>query len=99
VACVAVVYRLRRAAQADKDLQQALQRELKLELEGRLPFWRRVAQAESLWTLGLVISAGLAQGQDLGTVGPVRAGRLFPLTRRGGRGVQPGGAPACRQVN
>jgi len=68
VACVAVVYSLLRAAQADTDLQQALQRELKMELEGSMPFWRRVAQAESLGSLGLVISAGLAQGQDLGTV-------------------------------
>jgi hypothetical protein len=74
VACVAVVYSLLRATQADKILQQALQRELKMELEGSMPFWRRVTQAESLWNIGLMISAGLAQGQELGTV-------LAPLLR------------------
>jgi hypothetical protein len=65
VALVAVVYSLLRAAQQDPILQQKLQGELKLELEGSLPFWRRVAQAHSLWSLALFISAGLAQGQPL----------------------------------
>lgn len=65
VALVAVVYSLLRAAQQDLVLQHKLQRELKLELEGSVPFWRRVAQAHSLWSLALFISAGLAQGQTL----------------------------------
>lgn len=65
VALVAVVYSLLRAAQQDPILQQKLQGELKLELEGSVPFWRRVAQAHSLWSLALFISAGLAQGQTL----------------------------------
>ena len=65
VALVAVVYSLLRAAQQDASLQHKLQRELKLELEGSGPFWRRVAQAQSLWNLALFITAGLAQGQTL----------------------------------
>ena len=65
VALVAVVYSLLRAAQHDGALRDKLQRELKLELEGSVPFWRRVTQAQSLWSLALFISAGLAQGQTL----------------------------------
>lgn len=65
VALVAVVYSLLRATQQDQRLQQKLQGELKLELEGSVPFWRRAAQASSLWSLALFISAGLAQGQTL----------------------------------
>lgn len=65
VALVAVVYSLLRAAQQDQLLQQKLQAELKLELEGSVPFWRRAAQAQSLWSLALFISVGLAQGQTL----------------------------------
>jgi hypothetical protein len=65
VALVAVVYSLLRTAQHDPVLQQKLQGELKLELEGSLPFWRRAAQAHSLWSLALFISAGLTQGQTL----------------------------------
>ena len=66
VALVAVVYSLLRAAQADKDLQQTLQRDLQVEMEGSAPYWRRVTQAQSLWSLALFLSAGLAQGQALG---------------------------------
>jgi len=65
VALVAVVYSLLRAAQHDGALRDKLQRELKLELDGSVPFWRRVTQAQSLWSLALFISAGLAQGQTL----------------------------------
>ncbi|MGH7964030.1 MAG: transposase [Candidatus Binatia bacterium] len=65
VALVAVVYSLLRAAQQDKILQQTLQRELKLELDGSVPFWRRVSQAHSLWSLALFVSTGLAQGHSL----------------------------------
>lgn len=65
VALVAVVYSLLRAAQHDQSLQQKLQGELKLELEGSVPFWRRATQASCLWSLALFISAGLAQGQPL----------------------------------
>ena len=65
VALVAVVYSLLRAAQHDRALRDKLQRQLKLELEGSAPFWRRATQAQSLWSLALFISAGLTQGQTL----------------------------------
>ena len=65
VALVAVVYSLLRAAQHDPVLRDKLQRQLKLELEGSAAFWRRATQAQSLWSLALFISAGLAQGQTL----------------------------------
>ena len=60
IALVAVVYCLLRTAQHDSALQHKLQCELKLE-----PFWRRVTQAQSLWSLALFISSGLAQGHSL----------------------------------
>ena len=60
-----MVYSLLRAAQQDTDLQQTLQRELELELKGSVPFWRRATQAQSLWSLALFITSGLAQGQTL----------------------------------
>jgi hypothetical protein len=65
VALVAVVYSLLRAAQQDQALRDKLQRELKFELEGSVAFWRRATQAQSLWSLALFISVGLAQGQTL----------------------------------
>lgn len=65
IALVAVVYSLLRAAQHDAALQDKLQRELKLELEGSAAFWRRATQAQSLWALALFIRAGLTQGQHL----------------------------------
>jgi len=65
VALVAVVYSLLRAAQHDPALRDKLQRQLKIELEGSAAFWRRTVQAQSLWSLALFISAGLAQGQTL----------------------------------
>ncbi len=42
-----------------------LQRQLRLDLEGSVAFWRRATQAQALWKLALFISAGLAQGQSL----------------------------------
>jgi hypothetical protein len=74
VALVAVVYSLLRAAQHDSALHQQLQRQLKLKLDGNPASWRRVAQAQSLWSLGLLISAGLAQGHSLESL-------LTPLMR------------------
>ena len=68
VALVAVVYSLLRTAQHDPDLRDQLQRQLEITLEGSAAFWRRAAQAQSLWCLGLFISAGLAQGQALSQV-------------------------------
>jgi hypothetical protein len=68
VALVAVVYSLLRAAQHDPVLQHRLQRQLKLELEGSAAFWRRATQAQSLWSLALLISAGLSQGQSLRSI-------------------------------
>ena len=65
IALVAVVYSLLRAAQHDPVLANKLQRQLKLDLEGSAAFWRRATQAQCLWSLALVISAGLAQGQSL----------------------------------
>jgi hypothetical protein len=65
VALVAVVYSLLRAAQHDLDLHEQLQRQLEITLAGHPAAWRRAAQAQSLWSLGLFISAGLAQGQSL----------------------------------
>jgi hypothetical protein len=69
IGLVAVVYSLLRAAQHDPTLQHTLQRQLKLDLdEGSNAFWRRVTQAQSLWSVALVISAGLTQGQSLRTI-------------------------------
>ena len=65
VALVAVVYSLLRTAQHDPDLRDQLQRQLEITLEGSAAFWRRAAQAQSLWCLGLCISAGLTQGLPL----------------------------------
>jgi hypothetical protein len=65
VALVAVVYSLLRTAQHDPDLRNQLQRQLEITLEGSAAFWRRATQAQSLWSLALFISAGLAQGQAL----------------------------------
>jgi hypothetical protein len=74
VALVAVVYSLLRTAQHDPDLRDQLQRQLEITLEGSVAFWRRAAQAQSLWCLGLCISAGLTQGQPLAQV-------MAPLVR------------------
>ena len=68
IALVAVAYSLLRAAQHDLALQNKLQRQLKLDLDGSVAFWRRATQAQSLWSLALFISAGLAQGQSLRTI-------------------------------
>lgn len=68
IGLVAVVYSLLRAAQHDPALQDKLQRQLKLDLEGSVAFWRRATQAQSLWSLALSISAGLSQGQSLRTI-------------------------------
>jgi hypothetical protein len=69
IGLVAVVYSLLRAAQHDPALQHTLQRQLKLDLEeGSNAFWRRVTQAQSLWSVALVISAGVIRGQSLRTL-------------------------------
>ena len=65
IALVAVVYSLLRATPHDKALLHKLQRHLKFELEGSAGFWRRTAQAQSLWNLACFIEAGLTQGQSL----------------------------------
>jgi hypothetical protein len=65
VALVAVVYSLLRAAQHDPVLQKKLQRQLKTKLQGSPADWRRASQAQALWCLALLISAGLTQGQPL----------------------------------
>lgn len=68
VALVAVAYCMLRAAQHDPVLHQQLQRQLKITLDGHPAAWRRTTQAQSLWCLGLFISAGLAQGHSLDTL-------------------------------
>jgi hypothetical protein len=65
VALVAVVYSLLRAAQHDQVFRTRLQRILHRTLEGHPASGRRAAQAQSLWCLSLLISAGLVQGQSL----------------------------------
>jgi len=49
VALVAVVYSLLRVAQHDLDLRDQLQRQIEITLDGSVAFWRRAAQAHSLW--------------------------------------------------
>jgi hypothetical protein len=68
IALVAVVYSLLRAAQHDPALQEKLQRQLKIQLEGNSADWRRATQAQTLWCLALFISAGLTHGQSLSQV-------------------------------
>lgn len=65
IGLVAVTYSLLRAAPHDQALLHKLQRHLKYDLEGSLPFWRRTAQAQSLWSLATLIATGLAQDQSL----------------------------------
>jgi len=65
IGLVAVAYSLLRAAPHDKALLQKLQRQIELDLEGSVPFWRRATQAQCLWALACFISAGLTQGQAL----------------------------------
>lgn len=68
VALVAVVYSMLRTAQHDSCFQKQLQCQLQITLEGHPAAWRRATQAQSLWTLALFISTGLAQGQSLDTL-------------------------------
>lgn len=65
ISLVAVVYSLLRAAQQDTVLRDNLQRQLKLMLEGTVPFWRRTTEAENLWNLALLISSGLLAGKPI----------------------------------
>ena len=65
IALVAVTYSMLRAAQHDTCLRHRLQRQLQVALEDHPAAWRRATQAQSLWTLALFISTGLAQGHSL----------------------------------
>lgn len=65
IGLVAVTYSLLRAAPHDQALLHKLRRQLKYDLDGSVPFWRRTAQAQSLWSLAALIATGLAQGQSL----------------------------------
>jgi hypothetical protein len=65
IALVAVTYSLLRAAPHDEALLHKLQRQLKFELEDSAAFWRRTAQAQSLWALACFIAAAVAQGRTL----------------------------------
>lgn len=68
VGLVAVAYSLLRAAPHDSALTHKLQRQLKFNLDGSAPAWRRASQAQSLWSLGCLIAAGLTQGQTLDAI-------------------------------
>jgi len=68
IGLVAVTYSLLRAAPHDQALLPKLQRYLKYDLDGTVPFWRRTAQAQSLWSLAALIAAGLAQDQSLAQI-------------------------------
>lgn len=68
IGLVAVTYSLLHAAPHDQALLHKLQRQLKYDLDGSAPFWRRTTQAQSLWNLASLIAMGLAQGQSLGEV-------------------------------
>jgi hypothetical protein len=68
IGLVAVTYSLLHAAPHDQALLHKLQRQLKYDLDGSAPFWRRTTQAQSLWSLASLIAIGLAQGQSLGEV-------------------------------
>ena len=68
VALVAVVYSLLRTAQQDTVLQDRLQSELKIVLEGTAPFWRRATSADALWQFATVISSGVLAGESLSTI-------------------------------
>jgi len=65
IALVAVAYSLLRAIPHDEALLHKLQRHLEFELDGSAPFWRRITQAQSLWSLACFIAAGLTQGRAL----------------------------------
>jgi hypothetical protein len=68
IGLVAVTYSLLRAAPHDQALKQKLQRQLKYDLDDSTPAWRRTTCAQSLWSLGSLIAAGLAQGHSLDEV-------------------------------
>jgi len=70
ISLVAVVYSLLRAAQQDTVLRNNLQRQLKLILEGSIPFWRRTTEAENLWNLAVLISSGLLAGKSIELILP-----------------------------
>ena len=68
IGLVAVTYSLLRAAPHDQALKHKLQRQLKYDLDDSPPAWRRTTRAQSLWSLGCLIAAGLAHGQSLDEV-------------------------------
>jgi hypothetical protein len=78
IGLVAVTYSLLRAAPHDPVLLHKLQLQLKYELEGSVPFWRRTAQAQSLWSLATLIAAGLAQGHSLDEVLSPLVAAVYP---------------------
>jgi hypothetical protein len=65
IALVAVTYSLLRAAPHDQALLHKLQRQLEFNLEDSAAFWRRAAQAQSLWVLACFITAAVTQGHAL----------------------------------
>lgn len=65
IGLVAVTYSLLCAAPHDPALLHKLQRQLKCDLDGSVPSWQRITQAQSLWNLASFIALGLAQGHAL----------------------------------
>lgn len=65
IALVAVTYSLLRAAPHDQALLDKLQRQLEFNLEDSAAFWRRAAQAQSLWVFACFIAAAVTQGHTL----------------------------------
>lgn len=65
IALVAVTYSLLRSAPHDEALLHKLQRQLEFKLEDSAAFWRRTAQAQSLWVLACFIAAAVTQGHTL----------------------------------
>jgi hypothetical protein len=65
IALVAVTYSLLRAAPHDEVLFHKLQCQLELKIEDSAAFWRRTAQAQSLWVLACFIAAAVTQGHTL----------------------------------
>jgi hypothetical protein len=65
IGLVAVTYSLLRVASHDEALLHKLQRQIELDLEESVPFWRLATKAQSLWALACFISEGLNQGYAL----------------------------------
>lgn len=68
IGLVVLTYSLLRAVPHDQALIHMLQRQLKFDLVSSAAFWRRNAQAQSLWSLAVFISAQLELGASLSDI-------------------------------